>query len=68
MLDVVISLGPLILGVILVAACIRAIANSDGRCHMEGCEDCFYSGWCEEQKRKDNGRRETDGCDFNQHG
>lgn len=33
------------------------ICNSDGKCHMDSCEDCFYSGNCpEERRRKDEDR------------
>ena len=42
--------------------CGVAIANSDGRCHMESCDHCPYSGFCDEQEKKTDGRSINNEC------
>lgn len=68
MLETIAALLLLVLGAVLMIVCIRATAESDGICHYEDCDGCPYSGMCDEQERKENERRETDGCDYDQHG
>ena len=67
MFEAITNLVLFFLCITLFVVCVLAIADSDGNCHMESCEGCFYVDWCENHAAKenrdknDNGRKMGDG-------
>lgn len=53
MLEAIVNLILVLIGIGCLILWILSIVESDGKCHMESCDHCVWSGDCEYEKKRE---------------